>query len=79
MSLKMSMCSIFQLFSFGTQLVRYIVDNRLTDDFQSAYKCGHSIETALLRVYNDIVVTIGKDNGNFLVLLDLSLVFDAID
>ena len=50
----------------STQLVTYIVDNGLTDDVQSAYKCGHSTETALLRVYNDIVVTIGKGNGNFL-------------
>ena len=41
----------------STQLVTYIVDNGLTDDFQSAYKCGHSTDTALLRAYNDIVVT----------------------
>ena len=63
----------------STQLVTYIVDNGLTDDFQSAYKCGHSTETALLRVYKDIVVTIGKGNGNFLVLLELSSAFDTID
>ena len=63
----------------STQLVAYIGDNGLTDDFQSVYKCGHSTETALLRVYNDIVVTIGKSNGNFLVLLDLSSAFDTID
>ena len=63
----------------STQLVTYIVDNDLTDDFQFAYKCGHSTETALFRVYNDIVVTIGKGNGNFLVLLDLSSAFDTID
>ena len=56
-----------------------LVDNGLTDDFQSAYKCGYSTETAFLRVYNDIVVTIGKGNGNFLVLLDLSSAFDTID
>ena len=63
----------------STQLVTYIVDNGLTDDFQSAYKCGHSTETAFIRVYNDIIVTIGKGNGNFLVLLDLSSAFDTID
>ena len=63
----------------STQLVTYIVDNGLTNNFQSAYKCGHSTETALLRVYNDIVVTISKGNGNFLVLLDLSSAFDTTD
>ena len=63
----------------STQLVTYIVDNGLTDDFQSAYNCGHYTKTTLLRVYNDIVVTIGKGNGNVLVLIDLSSAFDTID
>ena len=38
-----------------------------------------SCETALLRVYNDIVTTVGKGNGSFLVLLDLSAAFNTID
>ena len=49
------------------------------DGFQSAYKAGHSYEIALLRVYNDIVSTIGKGNGSYLVLLDLSAALDTID
>ena len=51
----------------------------IVDRFQSAYRAGHSCETALLRVYNDIVTTVGKGNGSFLVLLDLSAAFDTID
>ena len=43
------------------------------------YMAGHSCETALLRVYNDIVTTVGKGNRSFLVLLDLSADFDTID
>ena len=43
------------------------------------YKAGHSCETALLRVYTDIVTTIGRCNGAMLVLLDLSTAFDTID
>ena len=34
---------------------------------------------ALLRVYNDIVTTIGRGNCVMLVLLDLSAAFDTID
>ena len=51
------------------------------DDFQSACKAGdtNSCETVLLRVYNDIVTTIGKGSGSFLVSLDLSAAFDTID
>ena len=40
---------------------------------------GQATETALLRVYNDIVTTVGKCNGSFLVLLYLSAAFDTID
>ena len=38
-----------------------------------------SCETAMLRVYNDIVTTIGRGNGAMLVLLDLSTAFDTTD
>ena len=37
------------------------------------------ITTHVLRVYNDIVTTIGRGNGAMLVLLDLSAAFDTID
>ena len=40
---------------------------------------GHSCETALLRVHNDIVTTVGKGKGSFLVLLDLSAAFNTMD
>ena len=61
------------------RILKHILDNNIVDSFQSAYRAGHSCETALLRVYNDIVTTVGKDNGSFLVLLDLSAAFDTID
>ena len=57
----------------------HILDNNIVDSFQSAYRAGHSCETALLRVYNDIVTTVGKGNRSFLLLLDLSAAFDTID
>ena len=57
----------------------HILDNNIVDSIQSAYRAGHSCETALLRVYNDIVTTVGKGNGSFLVLLNLSTTFDTID
>ena len=57
----------------------YIHMHIVVDNFQSAYKTDHSCETALLRVYNDIVTTIGRGNGAMRVLLDLSAAFDTID
>ena len=63
----------------SSRILTHIADNDLIDKFQSAYRCGHSTETALLRVYSDIVTMVGKGNGSYLVLLDLSAAFDTID
>ena len=63
----------------ASRIISHIENSAIIDEFQPAYKCGHSTETALLRVYSDIVTTIGKANGSFLVLLDLSAAFDTID
>ena len=65
--------------AIATQIHDHLINNDIVDNFQSAYKAGHSCETALLRVYNDIVTTIGRCNGAMLVLLDLSAAFDTID
>ena len=36
-------------------LLDHMVENELLKSFQSAYRAGHSTETALLRVHHDIV------------------------
>ena len=56
----------------ATKIHSHLINNDIVDNFQSAYKASHSRETALLRVYNDIVTTIGRGNGTMLALLDLS-------
>ena len=43
----------------SSRILKHIADNELIDKFQSVYRCGHSTETALLRVYNDIVTMVG--------------------
>ena len=65
--------------AIATQIHDHLINNDIVDNFQSAYKAGHSCETALLRVYNDIASTIGIGNGAMLVFLDLSAAFDTID
>ena len=47
--------------------------------FQSAYRMGHSTETALPRIHNDILLAIDDNSCVILVLLDLSADFDLID
>src|SRR5207245_465236 len=47
--------------------------------YQSAYRQYHSTETALLRIYNDALLSIDQQKVSALVLLDLSAAFDTID
>ena len=49
------------------------------DICQSAYKQLHSTETALVRVNNDILVTLDNHQSVILLLLDLSTAFDTVD
>ena len=47
--------------------------------YQSAYREGHSTETALLRIMNDILLLIDGKKCVMLVLLDLSAAFDTLE
>ena len=46
---------------------------------QSAYRPGHSTETVLLKVVNDLFLSLNKGNITVLALLDISSAFDTID
>jgi hypothetical protein len=53
--------------------------NDLYEHLQSAYRPGHSTETALLKIASDINLSLDQGDGVLLVLLDLSSAFDTID
>ena len=61
------------------QFVNHITANKLIDQFQSAYKPGHSTETALIRVVKDMLNALDNGNLSKLTLLDLLAAFDTID
>lgn len=63
----------------AAQTINYLTDNDLMAKLQSAYRCFHSTETALLRVCNDILLALDSRQEVVLVLLDLSSAFDTID
>ena len=60
------------------QLMEHIDGNNLDNPHQSAYKPGHSTETALLSIKNDVHLS-SRGEPTALVLLDLSAAFDTID
>ncbi len=61
------------------QYCGHLTSNKLYSKFQSAYREGHSTETALLCVQNDILMSMDKGEVTLLLLLDLSAAFDTLD
>ena len=53
--------------------------NNLFPLLQSSYRKFHSRESALLKVKNDILLNMNRQQVTLLVLLDLSAPFDTID
>ena len=61
-----------------SQLSSYLNSHNLCNACQSAYRPGHSTETALLKVANDLFLSLDKGNIYVLALLDFSSAFDTI-
>ena len=62
-----------------SQVSSYLNSHNLYNTCQSAYRPGHSTETALLKVVNDLFLSLDKGNISVLALLDISSVFHTID
>ena len=74
--------------SFTSKLIEKVVAKHLNEFIsqegllnvnQSAYKSSHSTETALLKIQNDIALSVDSGKAVALTLLDLSAAFDTID
>ena len=61
------------------QTTNHPTSNHLAHKFQSAYRAGHSTETALLHIASDILTAPDASQVSILALLDLSAAFDTID
>ena len=62
---------------FHKQMTAHLVMNDMLPEFQSAYRKGYSMETAVLKVFSDIVDAIEKGQYALLSLLDLSAAFES--
>ena len=74
--------------SFIFKILGKVVANRLqallknkdlNNQLQSAYMKHHSTESALLKVHNDIIISMDQGEVTVPTLLDLSAAFDTID
>jgi len=62
-----------------SQLQKFLDEHNMIPPHQSAYKKFHSNETALLRLYNDLLVATYRGQVSGLCLLDLTAAFDTVD
>ena len=54
-------------------------DHGINYMFQSAYRPNHSTETALVKIFNYISLSLGTGNKMVLCLLDLSAAFNTLE
>ena len=60
------------------QVVNHLTLHHLFPGTQSAYRQNHSTETVLLKITNDILLSMNRQHVSLLVLLDLSSAFPSI-
>ncbi len=61
------------------QVSAFLTQNNLLDSNQSGFKSGHSTETALLSVVEDLILARTASKSSLLILLDLSAAFDTVN
>ena len=57
----------------------HLTTHDLYPKLQSAYRRGHSTETTLLKIHNDILIAMDRRHVILLVLFDLSAAFDTVE
>ena len=62
-----------------TQLNDYLERNSLLGKHQSGYRVGHSCETLLASMFDDVLGEMDKGNVVALICLDMSAAFDTVD
>ena len=65
--------------AIDAQITKHLKENHLLEELQSAFKTGHSAETALLLIHNDLLCGVERESAVALMLLDLSAAFDTVD
>jgi len=63
----------------SSQLVKYLKENDLLPDLQSAYRAMHSTETGVLKVLADLLLALDSGDLAMLTVLDLSSASDSVD
>jgi len=88
LALSISEHSVIYNLSFFSKLLERVAQARLETfldssdlmpTMQSAYRQFHSTETAVTKIYNDLLLAADNGDVSALCLLDLTAAFDAVD
>ena len=63
----------------ASQLYEHLEANRLHIPVQSAYRQKHSTESALVRLFNDLLICVDKEMAAIVVYLEISAAFGTVD
>ena len=63
----------------NSQLIRHLEEYILLPNVQCAHRRGNSTETAVIKVYSDLIDSIFNGRLALLCLLDLTAAFDTVD
>ena len=76
---NLSFVSKFIERAVSKQLHRYLQSHSLLPPCQSGFRPFHSTETAVTKVFSDIILAADRGMKTVLVLLDYTAAFDAVD
>ena len=62
-----------------SQLLPFLKSSDIFEPLQSGFSAHHSTESALLKVFNDLLSIVDSGNNAVLILLDLTAAFDTVD
>ena len=62
----------------AAQLQQHMSNHELCKPLQSGFRACHSMETALIKITNNLLITADSGHISILILLDLSAAFDTI-
>ena len=62
-----------------SQVSKYVIEHNLLSPYQSGFRSGHSTSTALLKVTDDVLRNMDRQELTVLVLLDFSNAFLCVD
>ena len=65
--------------SVHIQIDMYLCENFLYGEFQSAHRSSFSCETALGKIYNDILSLLDTTSNAVLLLFDINAAFDSVN